>query len=87
MMIRYLPNLDSLLWSLKSQEVFDSIADLRQHIADQRNAFYRYIGIPEKEYQPSQVELKHLHDRDPFMGWKNYCSVVLDGTVIGFCGE
>ena len=85
-MIRYLPNLDSLLWSLKSQDIFDSLDDLKRTVAAQRTAFYRGIGKV-RPYRPDDVILQHLHDRDPFMGWRNYCSVILDGTVIGFCGE
>jgi len=85
-MIRYLPKLDSILWALKSQEAFDTLDDLRRRIADQRTAFYRAIGR-ETSYQPGEVELCRLSDRDPFLGWTNYCSVAVGGVVVGYCGE
>jgi len=86
-MIRYLPNLDSILWALKSQEVFASIEELKHHIADQRTRICRYIGRPEKTFCSHDVQLIDLSAKDPFTGWRNYRSVVLDGSVIGFCGE
>jgi hypothetical protein len=86
-MIRYLPNLDTILWSLKSQEVFPTIEDLKSHLADQRTRICRYIGRPEKSFSSRDVQLIDICARDPFTGWKNYCSIVLDGNIIGFCGE
>jgi hypothetical protein len=84
-MIRYMPNISSTLWAHKSIEYFDTIEDLKSFIADQRNLFCRAIGKG-RSYSASQVELIG-HDKDMILGWQNYCSVVLDGRLIGFCGE
>ena len=86
-MIRYMPNVDSILWARKSTEYFDTIEDLKSFIADQRTRFYRFIGQPEKSYRPQEVELVAQQKPDKVMYWKNYCNVVLDGRIIGFCGE
>ena len=86
-MIKYIPNVDSLLWARKSAEYFDSIEDLKVFIADQRTRFYRFIGQPEKAYQAHEVELITQQKPDKVMYWKNYCCVVLDGRIVGFCGE
>lgn len=83
-MIRYMPNLDSMLWARKSQEYFDSIEDLKAFIADQRTNFCRFVG-KDREFCPEDVELQS--GRDLLWGWNNYCNVILDGTTIGFCGE
>lgn len=83
-MIKYRPNLDSLLWSRKCQEHFDTIDDLKAAIADQRTRFCRFIG-KDRAFAPEDVELHSA--RDYFFGWKNYRRVVLDGITIGFCGE
>lgn len=83
-MIRYMPRLDSMLWSKKSIEYFDTPDDLKAFVADQRTRFCRFIG-KEKSFVPEDVELQS--DRDRLWGWKNYCNVVLDGIIIGFCGE
>lgn len=83
-MIKYRPNLDSLLWSRKSQEYFDTIDELKTFVSDQRTRFCRFIG-KDKSFVPENVELRG--GRDVLFGWENYCSVVLDGVIIGFCGE
>lgn len=83
-MIKYMPNLDSMLWARKSQEYFDSIEDLRAFIADQRTSFCRFVG-KDRSFAPEDVKLNI--ERDLFWGWKNYHSVELDGITIGFCGE
>jgi hypothetical protein len=79
-----MPKLDSMLWSKKSMEYFDTPDDLKAFVADQRTKLCRFIG-KEKSFVPEDVELKS--DIDWFWGWKNYCNVVLDGKTIGFCGE
>ena len=83
-MIRYMPNLDSMLWAKKSQEYFDTIEDLKAFIADQRTRFCRFIG-KDRTFVPEDVELRSAIDQ--LFGWTNYHSVVLDGITIGFCGE
>ena len=83
-MIKYRPNLDSLLWSRKCQEYFDTIDDMKCAIADQRTKFCRFIG-KDKSFSPDDVELKR--NEDLLFGWKNYHHVILDGIVIGYCGE
>ena len=85
-MIKYIPNIDSTLWARKSMEYFDTIEDLKSFIADQRTRFYHFIGQPERFYKPHEVELIAQHGNNT-MFWKNYCSVVLDGRIVGFCGE
>ena len=83
-MIKYMPNLDSMLWARKSQQYFDSIEDLKVFIADQRTRFCRFIG-KDRVFVPEDVQLHSALDY--FFGWKNYRSVELDGITIGFCGE
>ena len=85
-MIRYMPKLDSLLWSRKSLEYFDTVEDLKAFISDQRTRFCRFIGKPEKSFLPEDVTLADLLD-DLFMGWKHYRSVTIDGITVGYCGE
>lgn len=86
-MIRYIPNVDSILWARKSAEYFDTIEELKEFIADQRTKFYSFIGQPDRSYKPDQVELIEQTKQDIIMFWKNCYSVVLDGRIIGFCGE
>ena len=85
-MIKYMPKLDSQLWAFKCIEYFDTPEDLKAAIADNRTRFYRAIGKPYKEYKPNEVHLIS-QGKDLILGWRNYCSVVLDGKTVGFCGE
>ena len=85
-MIRYMPNLDTLLWSLKSIEYFDTAEDLKDYIADQRTRFFRFIGLPGRSFRPDDVSLTSPR-HDPVTGWRNCCSVIIDGITVGFCEE
>ena len=85
-MINYLPKLDTLLWSLKSREVFASIHDLKHILADRHSKISQYIGNG-KTFGPHDIKLTDRQDRDLFFGWRNYFTIVLDGEVIGYCGE
>lgn len=86
-MVKYIPNLDSLLWSFKSIQYFDSHDDLKAFIADQRTRFFRFIGMLDKSFSPSDVILSGPLAPDPFVRWNNYHSVHVDGVTVGFCGE
>ena len=86
-MIKYLPNMDSLLWSFKSIEYFDSHDDLKSFVADQRTRFLRFIGKMDSFFLPSDVSFSDPLVPAPFIYWKNYRSVNIDGITVGFCGE
>ena len=85
-MIRYIPNLASPLWSRKSIEYFDSIDDLKAFIFDQRTLFCHFIGRTDRSFHPHDVQLAKVAP-DPFMHWKNYRKVIIDGITVGYCGE
>ena len=86
-MIRYIPKMDSALWSRKCQETFASIDDMKHFIADQRTRFCHFIGKPDSSYDQHDVELRFLCKRDPVLCWKNCFTVIVGGTVVGYCGE
>ena len=83
-MIKYRPNLDSLLWSRKCQEYYETIDDLKTAIADQRTQFCRFIG-KDRSFRLEDVQLHS--SRDNLFGWDNYHVIELDEQIIGFCGE
>ena len=85
-MIRFMPKSKTILWSLKSQRSFDGIEELKRFIAEKASKYKHYIG-EEKHFLPSDVTLEILHDLDPFTGWRNYSKVILNGKVVGHCGE
>ena len=86
-MIKYIPNLDTLLWSFKSIEYFDTHEDLKSFIADQRTRFCRFIGMIDKSFDPADVTLSDPLSPDSLICWNNYRSVMVDGITVGFCGE
>ena len=86
-MIKFIPKLDTLLWSFKSIEYFDSHEDLKSFIAHQRTLFCRFIGKVDKCFHPSDVVLSDPLPQNPFICWKNYRSVHVDGIIVGHCGE
>ena len=81
-----MPNLDSPFWSRKSVQYFDSIDDLKEFISDQRTRFCHFIGQTDRFFYSHDVQLTDA-DPDPFMRWKNYRSVTIDGITVGYCGE
>ena len=83
-MIKYMPNLESMLWARKSQDYFDTIDDLKAAIANQRTQFCRFIG-KDRLFRPEDVLLHN--SRDYMFGWDNYHVIELDGITIGYCGE
>ena len=85
-MIRYIPNLASPLWSRKSIEYFDSVDDLKAFISDQRTRFCHAIGRTDRFFHAHDVHLSDVIP-DPFMHWKNYRRVIIDGITVGHCGE
>lgn len=84
-MIKYLPNLDSGLWSRKCIRTFETVDDLKNYIARKITRICQYIG-EDKLYHANDVELLSA-GKDLIMGWENYCSIILDGRLIGYCGE
>lgn len=85
-MIRYMPKLDSLLWSLKCIEYFEDVEDLKAFISDQRTRFCHAIGQSDRFFHAHDVHLSGVIP-DPFMHWKNYRRVIIDGITVGHCGE
>ena len=81
-----MPKMDSQLWSFKCIMNFDSLEDLKIAIANDRTGLLRFVGRSYKSYKPSDVYLFD-EEKDILLGWKNYCSVVIDGKTVGFCGE
>lgn len=81
-----MPNLDSPFWSRKSVENFDSIDDLKEFISDQRTRFCHFIGQTDRFFYAHDVHLSDVIP-DPFMHWKNYRKVIIDGITVGYCGE
>ena len=85
--INFRPHHESLLWSMKMIQNFESIEEMICHIVDERNRFCRVIGKQKTHYNNEDVEFLRPSDFDQITGWKNCYDIVLDGQTIGHCGE
>ena len=85
-MIIYIPALDSILWSLKSIEYFETVEDLKTFIAEQRTRIQRFIGKQEA-FRPDDVLIHRSHDLDYLKFWSHHNKVTIGGVTVGYCGE
>ena len=85
-MIKFHPNYESVSWRLKCQTTYHSVEDMKEAISEYCTRVSNYIGQC-KQYCPDEVVIHAFRDVDQLTGWKNYCRVVIDGYVIGYCGE
>lgn len=84
-MLRYRKNHDSLLWEMKCQLLFETIEELKRFVAEQETRDARFIGETKRVFRACDVELRNSIDR--IAGWKNFKNVLIDGKIIGYCGE
>ena len=85
-MIIYMPALDSILWSLKSIEYFETVEDLKTFIAEQRTRIQRFIGKQEA-FRPDDVLIHRSHDLDYLKFLSRHNKVTVGGVTVGYCGE
>lgn len=85
-MILYRPYNIIISASFKAMQIFSSIDDLKQFIADEQTRISRFVGRS-VVYSPADIEIQSLDRKDVFAGWKNYSSVSVAGRPVGYCGE
>ena len=83
-MIKFTPRLSSLLWERKSQIAFNNVNDMKNYVADQHTKFSNYTGKC-KSYNADDVELKPGKDYTNVC--KEFFAILVDGIVVGHCGE
>lgn len=84
--INYRPIRFCISWEMKDMMTFGSVADMKKHIADERNRINRFIG-KDDTCGADDIQLINRVDHDRTTGWKNCFDVVVDGKTIGYCGE
>ena len=85
-MIRYAAMLESDLWMRKCQELFDTVEDMKHFVAEERTRFSHYIGET-GSYSEDDVRLEQDCDYNYCLCMHNCSRVVVDGRVVGYCGE
>ena len=71
---------------MKDSIAFDSIEEMKAHVADERNRFNRFVGNG-KTFAAEDVKIVKNYGQDRWTGWKNSCDIVLNGQTVGHCGE
>ena len=80
-MIRYVAKLESDLWMRKCQELFDTIDDMKRFVADEKTRFWHCQVLED------DVKLEEDCEYHPGLCLHNCSKVVVDGRVVGYCGE
>ena len=83
--IQFRPKKTLSLWEFKSTLAFDSVTDMKHHIAEEQNKFYNYIGKKNKIFNTNDVVL--VEQKYKLFDLKNCYDIVLDGKTVGYCGE
>lgn len=85
--INYRPKRHSLSWEMKDSQRFDNMDDMLAFVINERNIFARYVGSRVCDYKKSDIELRERCKFEQLTGWKNCYDIILNGNVIGYCGE
>lgn len=80
-MIRYAAKLCSDLWMRKCQVPFDTIDDMNRFVADEITRFWHC------PFTQDDVKLEHDCEYHHGLCLHNCSKVVVDGRLVGYCGE
>ena len=83
-MIQFKPAIKSHLWQMKCITTHEDVNALREYLAEMRTRTSFYIG-DNVTYSPQ--DFVFVEDEDTLFGWKNYSKIMLNGFVVGYCGE
>ena len=84
--IYFRPHHSSISMSFKGMQTYPSMEALKQAIAEERTRYSRFIGRG-ISYTADDVQIIAQDQDDIFGGWKNFSSVLVDGILVGSCGE
>ena len=82
-MIKYRPVRETISKSLKEEETFESMEQLKQYIFDKMHRIMAYIGAD--ELSPEEIIIESQND--PYCLYKDMHSINVRNNCIGFCGE
>lgn len=85
-MIRYSAKLGSELWMRKCQEVFNTVDEMKQFVAEERTRLCHFVGDP-GAYTQDDVRLEQYCAFYHGLCLHDCFSVVVDDRVVGYCGE
>ena len=81
-MIKYSPVRETLSASIKEEQVFDTVEEMKQYIFD----WWSRI-IVRKPLKPDDIRIEESGWNDFRIGYTNRRTVFIRQSAIGFCGE
>lgn len=85
-MIKYSPVRETLSASIKEEQIFDSIEDMKQYIFSLWSRIIAYVGI-RKPLAPDEIVFGESTGFDVFTGYRNTRNVFIRNKAIGFFDE
>lgn len=94
-MIKYRPKMDNLKYSLRDEQIFDSMEDLIQYVFDGWRRVVSFMGSREP-FRSDEIMISEIQGDDPRIGYKNVRLVCVSRMAdivyksprcIGYCGE
>ena len=84
-MIKYVPIRFSISASVKDEQTFDTLDQMKLFLLNTAGRIALYIG--KNAYIPSDIVICDSFGDDPYTGLKNVRPVLLKSRCIGYCGE
>ena len=85
--VYFRPKRHCLSWEMKEARQFNSISDMKTFLVNERNTISRYVGSRVVDYKLDDIALLERCEYEQVTGWHNCYDVVLNGEIIGHCGE
>lgn len=94
-MIKYRPKMDNLKYSLRDEQLFESMDDMLQFVFDRWRRVVSFMGSNEP-FRFDEILISEIQGDDPRIGYKNVRRVCVSRMAdkafttpccIGFCGE
>lgn len=94
-MIKYRPNMDILKYSLREEEIFDTVDDMLLFVFEHWRRVVAFMGAKEP-FRPDEITIGSAGTENRLTGWKEEHMVFVrrmtdrvfsNPMCIGFCGK
>ena len=94
-MIRYRPNIQNIKYSLRDEQVFDSVEDMLQYVFENWSRIVSYMGA-RNPFRMDEIIISELGQANTLTGWKDEHMILVKRMkdnifplpiCIGYCGE
>lgn len=94
-MIRYRPNMDNIKYSLREEQIFDTVDDMLLYVFDHWSRVVSFMGA-RKPFRMEEIIISDLGRENALTGWKDEHMILVHRMkdnifplpiCIGYCGE